>query len=318
MKSGRLGRLMFGVTLAILVVFTSQAVEAALPPGNSVQQWNKISEDTVFGSGAFGNEGLIYMAYVSAAVYDAVVAIEGRYEPYGTAIDALPGASLDAAVVEAAYRTLQNYFPSQAATLDALHTEALALIPDGLSKDDGKAVGIAAAEGIIALRTGDGRMTPIGVTSTFETKPPAPGVWRLTPPFAPPQTPWIGSVQPFILKEAGQFQPRQPLPLTSEQWVDQFNEIKLYGRNTGSARTPEQTSIALFWTANAIRQYNRVARDIVSARGLSILETARLAAMINVVAADAQISVMHSKYRFLFWRPVTAIDPSAVVDDGFG
>jgi len=162
-------------------------------------------------------------------------------------------------------------------------------------------------------------MTPIGVTSTFETKPPGPGVWRLTPPlFAAPQTPWVGSVRPFILKNIKQFQPRQPVPLTSERWVDQFNEIKLYGRDRGSVRTPEQTAIALFWTANANRAYNRVARDIASARGLSILETARLAAMINVVGADAQISVMHWKYHFLFWRPVTAIDPSAVVDDGFG
>src|SRR5262249_30078523 len=175
-----------------------------------------------------------------------------------------------AAVVEAAYRALRNYFPSQAATLDALYTEALAHIPDGISKDDGKAVGIAAAEGIIALRTGDGRMTPIGVTSAFETKAPGPGVWRLTRPFAPPQTPWVGSVQPFILKKAGQFQPRQPVPLASERWVDQFNEIKLYGRNAGSARTAEQTAIALFWTANAIRAYNRAARDIASASGLSI------------------------------------------------
>ena len=318
MKSRPFGRLMSGAALAILVVFSSHACEAALPPGNSVQQWNKIAEDTVVGSGAFGNEGLIYLAYVSAAVYDAVVAIEGKFEPYGTAIDALPGASVDAAAVEAAYHTLRNYFPSQAATLDPLHTEALALIPDGISKDDGKAVGIAAAEGIIALRTGDGRMTPIGVTSTFETKPPGPGVWRLTPPFAPPQTPWVGSVRPFILKKAGQFQPRPPVPLTSERWVDQFNEIKLFGRNTGSVRTPEQTAIALFWTANANRQYNRVARDLASARGLSILETARLSAMVNIVAADAQMSVMNSKYRFLFWRPVTAIDPSAVVADGFG
>src|SRR6516225_9301835 len=136
MKSRPFGRLMSGAALAILVVFSSHACEAALPPGNSVQQWNKITEDTVVASGAFGNEGLIYLAYVSAAVYDAVVAIEGGYEPYGTAIEAPPGASLDAALVESAFQTLRNYFPSQAATLDALHTEALALIPDGISKDD--------------------------------------------------------------------------------------------------------------------------------------------------------------------------------------
>src|SRR5262245_11550538 len=134
--------LIFGMLVVLLMTRASQGrlaaqVPVTRPPANSVQQWNKISEDAVVGSGALGPEILIYMAYVSAAVYDAVVAIEGRYEPYGTAIDALPGASLDAAVVEAAYHTLRNYFPSQASTLDALHTEALALIPDvGISKDD--------------------------------------------------------------------------------------------------------------------------------------------------------------------------------------
>jgi hypothetical protein len=62
---------------------TSPNAAAALPPGNTVAQWNKIAEDTVVGSGALQSEGLIYMAYVSAAVYHAVVAIEGGFEPYG-------------------------------------------------------------------------------------------------------------------------------------------------------------------------------------------------------------------------------------------
>ena len=306
-----------GAIAFMVAVAFSVTVRAVLPPGNTVQQWNKIAEDTVVTSGAFQNEGLIYMAYVSAAVYDAVVAIGGGYEAYGSPINAPSGSSLDAAVVEAAYRTLRSYFPAQAGTLDTLHAEALASIPDGLAKNDGRAVGNAAAESIIDLRTGDGRLTPIGVSSTVDIAP-APGSWRLTPPFALPQTPWVGSVQPFILKKPGQFQPRPPAPLTSQQWVDQFYEMKLYGRATGSARSSEQTAIARFWTANAIRQYNRLARDIVSARGLGLIHSARLAAMINVVAADAQISVMNSKYRFLFWRPITAIDPTAVTGDGFG
>lgn len=306
------------IAIILGVALGSATVQAVLPPGNSVQQWNRIAEDTVVASGAFQNEGLIHMAYVAAAVYDAVVAIDGGYEAYGSAIDAPVGASLDAAVVEAAYQTLRHYFPAQAATLDALHSEALALIPDGPAESDGKVVGGAAAEGIIDLRMGDGRLTPVGVSSSFETASPAPGIWRLTPPFALPQTPWVGSVQPFILKKPGQFRPRQPAPLASQQWVDQFDEIKAYGRITGSARTSEQTAIARFWTANVIRQYNRLARDIVSTRALGVLDSARLVAMMNVIAADAQMSVMNSKYQFLFWRPVTAIDPTAVTADGFG
>jgi hypothetical protein len=103
------------LTLSLLTALTFvfvHAVSATLPPGNTVQQWNKIAEDTVVGSGAFQPEGYIYMAYVSAAVYDAVVAIEGRFEPYGPPIPAPPGASADCAVVEAAYRTLRYYFSS--------------------------------------------------------------------------------------------------------------------------------------------------------------------------------------------------------------
>jgi hypothetical protein len=309
-----------GALGALFLLTTSAApVYAVLPPGSVVQQWNQIAENTVVASGAFQNEGLIYMAYVSAAVYDAVVAIDGGFEPYALRLTANPRASVDAAVVEAAYTVLRHYFPGQAVSLDSWHGEALALIADGPAKQDGLATGLAAAQAIIDRRTQDGRLTPIGVTSTFVTKEPEPGVWRLTPPaFAAPQTPWVGSVQPFVLNQPGQFHPHPPAPLTSEQWVEQFNEVKLYGADVSAARSAEQTTIARFWTANVIRQYNLLGRELSSQLRFDLLESARLLAMINVVGADAQIAVMHWKYAFLFWRPVTAIDPTAVTTDGFG
>jgi hypothetical protein len=161
---------------------TTRDAAAALPPGNTVAQWNKVAEDTVVASGAFQSEGFIYMAYVSAAVYDAVVAIEGGYEPYAAAITVPDGASVEAAVIEAAYQTLVNYFPSQAESLDLLHAEAVASIRDGPAKKHGQIVGRAAAKNIVKLRGDDGRLTPIGVTSSFPTLPPGAGVWRLTPP----------------------------------------------------------------------------------------------------------------------------------------
>lgn len=304
-----------------MVTMNSPTGKAAptLPPGNTVEQWNTIAENTVVGSGAFQAEGFIYMGYVSAAVYDAAVSIEGGYEPYGSPISAASGASTDAAVVEAAYRTLVNYFPSQAATLGSSYAEALALIPDGAPKTAGQAVGLAAATNIINLRTGDGRLTPIGVSTSFPTLPPGPGVWRLTPPaFAPPQTPWVGNVRPFILQNADQFLPDPPPSLQSSEWVEGFNQIKTLGELTSSTRTDEQTAIARFWSANVVRQYNRVAREVANDRGLGLLDTARLAAMVNVVGADALISCLFAKYHYLFWRPVTAIDATAVTADGFG
>jgi hypothetical protein len=307
---------------------------SGLPPGNTVAQWNKIAEDTVVGSGTVAVEPFIYMAYASAAVYDAVVAIEGGFEPYGTAIAAPAGASVDAAVVEAAYRTLWAYFPPESCnpasppavyafclgirpSLDASYAEALAAIPPGQARTDGQAVGLQAANDIMALRSGDGRMTPIAVSTPFPTLPPGPGVWRRTPPFAAPLVPWLGNVRPFILQSVDQFLPDPPPSLASEEWVEAFNQIKAYGAANSSLRSEEETAIARFWSASVVRQYNRAGRDLTGA-GPDLLKAARLMAMLNVVGADMGMSVIHAKYHYVFWRPVTAIDPSAVVEDGFG
>jgi hypothetical protein len=295
------------VAAAALVggVGTPTAKGAVLPPGNAVQQWDKIAEDTVVGSGAFQNEGLIYMAYVSSAMYRAVSPGERL------------GQSPDAAVVEAAYTTLSHYFPAQAATLDALHTEALAAIPDSQAKVVGMRYGALAAAKEIAERAGDGLQTPIASTSSFPTVQPRPGVWRLTPSaYLPPQTPWVAHVRPFILDSAAQFLPPPPPSLQSQQWVAAFNEIEVHGSNTNP--NTAETSTARFWTANVIRQYNRLARDVATATSLGLVQTARLIAMVNTVGADAQISCMYAKYHYLFWRPVTAIDPTSVTSDGFG
>jgi|SRR5690242_1535748 len=324
------------IALAIVMLPWPMSSAWALPAGNTIQQWNQIAEDQVVGSGTFQAEGFIYMAYVSAAVYDAVVAIEGGFESYGPAIKAPQGASVDAAVIEAAYQTLWAYFPPSSCNpatpppayafclgvrprLDEFHAEALSAIAAGQAKTDGKAVGLRAANNILGLRSGDGRMTPIGVTSSFPTLAPGPAVWRLSPPaFAAPQTPWVGEVRPFILQSADQFLPDPPPSLQSREWTEAFSQIKSYGEATSTARTPEQTAIARFWSANVVRQYNRLAREVAENKGLGLLQTARLTAMVDTVGADALISCLFAKYHYLFWRPVTAIDQAAVTADGSG
>ncbi len=153
-----------------LLLGSSSLVAASGP--NMVAQWNKIAEDTVVGSGAAQIEGLVYMSYTQAAVYDAVVAIKGRYAPYGHRIEAPAGASANAAVVEAAYETLVYYFPASEATLGAARDASLATIADGRAKRGGIRVGHRAAQEIIALRTGDGRLTPIATTSPSRPRRP--------------------------------------------------------------------------------------------------------------------------------------------------
>jgi hypothetical protein len=171
---------------------------------------------------------------------------------------------------------------------------------------------------VIRGRSLDALTLPIAITSSFPALKPGPGVWRLTPPFAVAQTPWVGSVRPFILQSAAQFLPAPPPTLSSPEWVSAFNEVEAYGGANSTVRTVAQTNVAQFETANVIRQYNAVVRAITDAHQLGLPQTARLAAMVNVIAADAGIAVMHAKYHYLFWRPVTAIDPTAVSPDGYG
>jgi len=126
---------------------------ATLPPGNAAQEWNKIAEDTIVGSGAFQGEGFGYMAYVSMAMDRAVNPGKRR------------GQSPDAAVTEAAYRILVHYFPANAPDLTALHDAAIAAIADGPAKRNGIVHGRLAADKVLRERARDGLQTPIGSTS---------------------------------------------------------------------------------------------------------------------------------------------------------
>src|SRR5258708_19710528 len=83
--------------LGLAVTFCTVNTALAVTPGNTVEQWNKIAEDTVVGSGAFQPEGFIYMSYVSAAVYNATVPINGKHPPLAPPLTAPPRPPTDPA-----------------------------------------------------------------------------------------------------------------------------------------------------------------------------------------------------------------------------
>lgn len=291
----------------VAVVAAPASHAATLPPGNAAQQWEKIAEDTAVGAGAFQGEAFLYIADVSAAMDRATNPGQRN------------GQSPDAAVAEAAYDVLVHYFPAQEANLTALRDAALDAVPDGAAKRNGTMYGDLAAARVLRERADDGLQTPVASTSPFPTLDPGPGVWRLTPPaYAAPQTPWMATMRPWILQSADQFQPAPPPSLQSQQWVDAFNEVKSLGAANSSTRTTEQTAVAKFWSANVNRQWGILVRSIATANALDVAQSAHWFAMVNETLADAGIAFMNAKYHYLFWRPVTAIDPSSVSQDGFG
>src|SRR5262249_49058969 len=146
-----------------------------------------------------------------------------------------------------------------------------------------------------------------------------PGEWRADPlhPNATPLTPDWGLVAPFAIKSATQFGAPLPPSITSKEYADAYEEVKALGGDgvhTPTIRTQDQTDIGIFWGYDAqpglcapVRFYNQIAEVISKQEGLTEIQNARFFALINVAMADAAITVWNDKYRYNFWRPVTAI-----------
>ena len=303
----------FALSIAITVL-----VAAYTSAQNVVSQWNAIASTTIVANGkevpaASG----VWFAYVHLAVFDAVNAIDHRFQPYLFSANPAPGANQDAAAVAAAHRVLVNYFPSQQTTLDADITASIAAISDTPANiSAGIAVGEASAQALITARANDGLLANVPYTP-----PVGPGYWLPTPPaFGPPVTPWLGQMVPFTMSSVAQFFPDEgPDALDSQQWIDDYNQVMTLGAINSTVRTPKQTEIGLFWTEHTGQQYARAFRNLATQKGLETSDTARLMAMLWAGFADAGIGCWNAKFSFSFWRPVTAIqagggNPALTVD----
>jgi membrane-associated phospholipid phosphatase len=268
-----------------------------------VTDWNQTMLQAAAAAGLLGQRQQRVATMVHVAVHDAVNSVTPRYEAYAVRVRRSAGASIEAAVVQAAYGVLIRLLPAQAAILDAARSASLSKIPDGPAKDQGLAVGEAAAGSIVLLRSTDG--SDVDGTYTFGT---GPGEYQRTPPaFANPAAPALRFVTPFVLKRGSQFRSEGPPSLDSDEWADDFNETKRLGRIDSIERTPEQTTIALCGAEPPLPMWNRVARSVSAERNTGLIENARLFALMNLAMFDATIAVWDAKYTYRFWRPVTAI-----------
>ena len=279
---------------------------------DAVTDWNQIAIPIIAGQVSHpGATSLLDSAMVQAAVYDAVESITGHFRPYAVRVPGASG-STAAAVAKATRDVLVNRFPSLAGgSLDTTYHQYLAN-RGILEIDPGVAVGAAAAAAIIALRANDGSFPNCSATPT----PPlcdfaggdSAGEWRPTlPAFAHMLAPWLSSVETFTLKNPFQFRPVAPPPLTSKRYASDYNEVKTLGADTNSARTTDQTNLALFYFTNYQVMWNRAVRDIAAAHETNIDDSARLFALVNLAMTDAVITAWDSKLHFAFWRPITAI-----------
>ncbi|HZM70018.1 MAG TPA: hypothetical protein VFB95_06580, partial [Candidatus Cryosericum sp.] len=248
-----------------------------------VTDWNRTTLQAAAGAGLNPQRQQRVAAMVHAAVHDAVNSIAPRYEGYAVQVSPSGRASIEASAVQAAYGVLIRLLPGQAALLDGARSASLSQIPDGPVKEEGLAVGEAVAGQIVALRSTDG--SSVDGTYTFGS---GPGEYQRTPPtFGNPAVPAFRFVTPFVIKRGDQFRTEGPPSLDSDEYSADFNETKRLGSVDSAERTAEQTEIALCDSEGSLPMWNRVARSVSAQRRTSLVENARLFALLNLAMVDA-------------------------------
>jgi hypothetical protein len=297
-------------TLRTIVVTAALLSAATIAKADTVLDWNAIAVATA-ASNPFNQARIV--AITQLAVFEAVNAIQGGYEPYLGTIVAPASASADAAAIAAAHAVLKNYVPSAAAALDAARTTSLAAIPDGSAKTAGISAGEAAAAAMIANRFGDGSAPPEFYLPTSTD----PYQWQLTPGCSPAGGVFMNwrNVKPFGIADAAAFRAEPPPALTSNAYAKDLNEVKRVGSKTSTERPQDRTDVARFYAASSPAYvFNMAARQLAAADGDSLVDNARALALINMAISDAAVASFGTKYFYTTWRPETAIH-NADLDD---
>jgi len=300
----------------VQTVLVLSTLAAASARADEVTDWTQITIKAIAiakpGNAPEGRDE----AMVEVAMFDAINGVKGHYSPIHVAPAAPKGTSERAAAVQAAYAILSKLFPAQQSTFDdarAASLDAILNVNGGdnrqakiqSSVDKGVAWGQQVADAIWTWRSTDGFTPPpppfLGGTAI--------GQWRPTPPaFAPGVNLQVATMTPWVIAYPSQFRAPGPPALDSPLYAQVYNETKIWGSSTSSLRTADQTLLSQFWDSRSANYFwNQVGLQLAANQDMTLLDHARLFAALNTAMFDSLIGCFDSKYHFVFWRPVTAI-----------
>jgi hypothetical protein len=276
---------------------------AAAARADAVTDWTAVMEETTLGV-PNGTLPIRAAAIMQLAVFEAVNAIVGDYEPYLGSVSAPAGASPEAAAIAAAHRVLVGLLPDKTQSLDAKRAASLATLSDGAAKTAGIAVGEAAAVAMLTKRADDGIDADVPYAPGM-----LPGQYRPTPPdFTPAFGAHLGRVTPFAIDSAARFRVPSPPSLHSARYSRDYNEVKRVGDVASNERPKDRADVARFYEPDAIVPiYFSAARQVSLAQRKTLAENARIFALLGMAIFDAMVACFDSKYFYDYWRPVTAI-----------
>jgi len=282
--------------------------------------WNQTARDLIVARavGAPAAQSRI-LTYLSLAQYNAVVTAEATWFHRGGR------ASPSVAAGGASVVVLKNFFPLDAALIDAQFAAQLAAIPSDDEKDDhhggrggdgwrggldhdrdghfqedaaaGEAIGRAVGADVLAYAATDNFNVLI--------PPPAPGglaegYWVSSAPLVR----GLYGVRPLFLTSADQFRPGPPPAFGSPDYLTALAEI----RTISDTRTADQIAEAQYWATKGPAFMNEVAAGMIVAHGRREHDAAHILALANMAGFDAGIGCFDAKFAYWFIRPTMA-DP---------
>jgi hypothetical protein len=296
------------MTLRIVAAAAALLLSPVPARADVALEWNELTTRTLVTQGQSPFAQARLAAIVQLAVFEAVNAVTGDYEPY-IGIVAPVNTSADAAAITAAYRVLETYFPT-APLIDDAFAAGLAAIPNGTAKTNGIDVGERAAAAMILRRASDPTSPTISPVGT-----PEAGVWQVTPAPGCLATATGGSfynwrdIPPFGVPDVAAFIPGPPPGLASSAFTKDYNEVKAVGGAGSTQRPADRADVARFYaTTSPTWALNLAVRQLAAASPhTSLSENARALALLNMASSDALVTSFATKYTYNFWRPVTAI-----------
>jgi PAP2 superfamily len=312
MRSTRIKRARIAAVLAAIV---STVAFPAAARADAVTDWFIVGRSAILAGNPPPNGSMIYFGMLQGAVYDAVNAVDGGYQPYLLRPEDDPAGqldSIDAAAATAAFRVLSVIAPGQIS--QEYYDAYIAALPGTQTAiDNGTAAGEAAAAAMLTARANDGRENaglPFPNTDPYLIGY-LPGQWRPSPNSvttpAPDPSWWVGSVKTFLLPDASTVRTEGPKALTSDAYAQEFNEVKSLGAFDSTTRSPDQTKAAIFWNDRPMVLWGDLGLRLADRIGLETADRARLLGMVGLATADAAIGCWTDKYYWRFWRPVDAI-----------
>jgi hypothetical protein len=236
------------------------------------------------------------------AMFNALNAITPRFQPYGPAPAPVLDAAPEAAVASAARVVLTSVPGADQALIEKTYEASMKGVTDAAARAKGVTLGRRVALALLALRADDsfGRVEPPKVE-------PAAGIHVLTPEYKQESGVGLARMKPFGLKDAAAYDPGPPPAVGSAIAQRDLAEVKAVGGRVSSARTGEQSVIALFWNSGEGEDAVQMLKTLAEQLKATPLEFARMLALMDMADLDSRIVYTGIKTKYRHWRPYNAL-----------